>query len=76
MERSNKWINKCTHLEIDGFKGSGRPHKTWIATVTKDLKAWHIDANNAYDRPVWKAIRTVIKSPTHRNRGQVVQNGK
>ena len=27
-ERSDKWISKCTHLEIDGFKGRGRPHKT------------------------------------------------
>ena len=21
VESSDKWINKCTHLEIDGFKG-------------------------------------------------------
>ena len=53
-ERSDKWINKCTHLEIDGFKGRGRPRKTWSATVTEDLKAWNIDAHNAHDRPVWK----------------------
>ena len=30
---------KCTHLEIDGFKGRGRPHKTWSATVKEDFKA-------------------------------------
>ena len=53
-ERSDKWINKCTHLEIDGFKGRGRPRKTWSATVTEDLKARNIDAHNAHDRPVWK----------------------
>ena len=35
VERSDKWINKCTHLEIDGFKGRGRPRKTW----SEDLKA-------------------------------------
>ena len=23
VRRSDKWINKCTHLEIDGFKGRG-----------------------------------------------------
>ena len=40
MERSDKWINKWTHLEIDGFKGRGRLLKTWSETVTEDLKAW------------------------------------
>ena len=39
VERSDKWVNKCTHLEIGGFKGRGRPHKTWSTTVTEDLKA-------------------------------------
>ena len=39
LERSDKWLNKCTHLEIDGFKGRGRPHKTLSATVTEDLKS-------------------------------------
>ena len=48
VERSDKWINKCTHLEMDGFKGRGRC-KTWSATVTEDLKAWNIDANNVHD---------------------------
>ena len=47
VERSDQWIKKCTHLEIDDFKGRGRPRKTWSATVTEDLKAWNIDANNA-----------------------------
>ena len=27
VERSDKWINKCTHLKIDDFKGRGRPSK-------------------------------------------------
>ena len=51
VERSDKWINKCTHLELSGFKGRGRP-KTWSVTVAEDLKAWYIDANNVYDQPV------------------------
>ena len=75
MERSEKWIKKCAHVEIDGFKGRGRPRKTWSATVTEDLKAWNIEANNAHDRPVWKkALTTAMKSPTRGNRGQVAQN--
>ena len=76
VERSDKWINKCTHLKIYGSKGRGRPRNTLSATVTEDLKAWNIDANNVHDRPVWKkALRTAMKSPTRRNRGQVAQNG-
>ena len=76
VERSDKWINKCTHLEIDGFKCRGRPHKTWSKAVTEDLKAWSIDANNAHDQPVWKKTpRTVMKSPTCRNFEQLAQNG-
>ena len=73
----DKWIKKCTHREIDGFKQEQRKtDKTLIATVTKDLRAWNIDANNAHDRPVWKkALRTAMKSLTHQNRGQVAQNG-
>ena len=44
--------------------------------MTEDLKAWHIDANNVRDQPVWKkAQRTAMKSPTCRNRGQVTRNG-
>ena len=76
MEESDKWINKCTHLEIDGFKGRGRPHKTWSATVTEDLNVWNTDANNVHDQPVWKkALKTAMKSPTHRNCGLEAQNG-
>ena len=52
VEKSDKCINKCTHLQIDGLKGRGRSHKTWSATVTEDLKAWNIDPNNVHDRPV------------------------
>ena len=68
VERSDKWINKCMHLEMDGFKGRGRPRKTRRATVTEDLKAWNINANNAQ-------LRTAMKNPIHGNRGQVDQNG-
>ena len=54
-----------SHLEKDGFKGRGRPHKTWNKTVTEDLKAWKFNANNARDRPVWKkALRTAMKNPS------------
>ena len=73
MERSDKRIHKYTHLEKDGFKGRGRPHKTRSATI---LKVEDTDANNAQDRPVWKkALRIAMKSPTHKNCGQVTQNG-
>ena len=33
VKRSEKWISKLTHMEIDGFKGRERPHKTWSATA-------------------------------------------
>ena len=72
VERKDKWINKCTHLEKDGFKGRGKPRKT----MAEDLKAWNINASNAQDRPVWKkALRKAMKSQTRGNRGQVAQNG-
>ena len=81
--REKKWPmdrQMHSHLEIDGFKGRGKPrgrtHKTWNKTVTEDLKAWKIDANNARDRPVWKKVlRTALKNPSHGNCGQVAQNG-
>ena len=47
VERSSKRINNCAHLEIECFKGRGRPCKTWSATLTDNLlKAWNINANN------------------------------
>ena len=49
LERGDKWISKCTHLEIGGFNDRGGPRKRWIETVTKDLEAWNIDANNVHD---------------------------
>ena len=76
VQRSNGWIRKCSTLEVDGNRGRGRPSKTWKGTVADDLKRWKIDANNVYDRNAWKkALRTVMKSPTCGNRGQVAQNG-
>ena len=76
-KEETKWINKCTYLEIDGFKRRGRPLKTWSVTVTETLKTYNIDANNSHDRPVWKkALRTATKGPTPGNHGQVAQNGK
>lgn len=76
VQRSNGWIKRCSLLEVDGNRGRGRPSKTWNGTVMNDLKIWNIDANNVHDRNAWKkALRTVMKSPTHGNRGQVAQNG-
>ena len=43
--RSENWINSCFHLEVDGFKGKGRPRKTGIETINEDLKEWNIDSN-------------------------------
>ena len=76
LEKSDKWINKCTHLEIDGFRGRGRPRKTLSETVTEDMKAWNIDVNNTPDQLVWKkTLKTAMKSPACRICGQVAQNG-
>ena len=74
VERSDKQINKCTHVEID--KGRGRPHKTSSETVAEDFKARCIDTNNAHDQPMWKKVlRTAMKSLARRNHGPVAQNG-
>ena len=44
--------------------------------MTEDLKSWNIDADNTHDRLVWKkTLRTVTKSPTRGNFGQVAQDG-
>ena len=70
VERSDKWTEICTNLEIDGFMDRVGPRKIWSATVTEDLKAWNIDVNKAYGRPVWKkALRTAMKSLTDGNGG-------
>ena len=45
---------QSSHLEIDDFKGRGRPCKTWNVAVAVDLKARNIDGHNANNRPVWQ----------------------
>ena len=52
VERSDKWINKCTHLKIYSFKDRRRTRKSWSVNVTEDLKTSNIDANNVHDRPM------------------------
>ena len=74
--RSEKWINQCTHLDVDGFKGRGRPRKTWKESINEDLRLWNIDSNKIEDRPAWKnELKLAMKSPTRGNRGMVAHTG-
>ena len=36
-KRSDKWINRCTYLEVDGRNKKGRTCEIWRVTVAEDL---------------------------------------
>ena len=53
-ERSNRWINKIRHLEVDGYTGRGRPQKRWYDVVSADIKKWKLNDQDPLDRTKWR----------------------
>ena len=76
VEKSEDRIKCCTQINISRCQGRGRPCKSWKESVTDDLCLWNIAPNMVLDQSKWKnALKTAMKSPTHRNRGKVAQSG-
>jgi len=50
------WIRKCTVLEVEGRKPKGRPKKTWMDGVKKDMNQLGLVVNDAEDRDRWRRM--------------------
>ena len=62
-ERSDRWINKIRHLEVEGAVGKGRPVKRWSDAIKTDLKKWNLYDVDPHDRAKWRgAVKDIMKN--------------
>jgi hypothetical protein len=53
-EESN-WLKKCQNFEVTGKRPAGRPKKTWIEVVKRDLIDWGLKEGWVRDRH-WRRL--------------------
>ena len=54
VERDTGCIHDALYMEVPGTKPPGRPKKTWLQTVKKDIKDWRMPPD-ASDRLSWRS---------------------
>src|SRR5260221_1107364 len=52
--RMTDWVKGCTVLESEGPKPRGRPKKTWMEVVKRDMKEMGLSREDAEDRVEWR----------------------
>ena len=50
------WVKKCMEIEVGGANPKGRPKKTWMEVVAKDLKALGLKDDDTLNRSTWRAV--------------------
>src|SRR5260221_3387318 len=48
------WVKGCTVLEVEGPKPRGRPKKTWMEVVKRDMKEMGLRREDAQDSVEWR----------------------
>src|SRR5260221_5199189 len=48
------WMRGCTVLEVEGPKLRGRPKKTWMEVVKRDMKEMVLRREDAQDHVEWR----------------------
>src|SRR5260221_9939898 len=48
------WVKGCTVLEVEGPKPGGRPKKTWMEGVKRDMREMGLRQADAQDRVEWR----------------------
>ena len=67
VERSDAWINRVMHHEVEGNRSRGRPKKSWIDAIKEDHKSWKMTRTDATDRTTWRsALRTAMSKRASR----------
>ena len=54
MNYGYDWVKGCTVLEVEGPKRKGRPTKTWMEVVKRDMKEMGLRWEDALDRVEWR----------------------
>src|SRR3989442_7590946 len=52
-KEADDWVSKCRNLVVVGGAGKGRPRKTWMECVNKDVRDCGLERGDAQDRPLW-----------------------
>src|SRR2546425_13025107 len=52
-KEADDWVSKCRNLEMVGGARKGRPRKTWMECVNKDMKDCGLKKGRVQDRPLW-----------------------
>ena len=53
--RDEGWIKKALTMEVAGTRPKGRPRKTWMEMVEKDMRDMGLKKQDAKDRGVWRS---------------------
>ena len=53
--REGEWISKALLMEVDGKRPRGRPKKSWLEIVEKDMRDMGLKKQDAKARDVWRA---------------------
>src|SRR5260221_4405078 len=48
------WVKGCTVLEVEGPKPRGRPKKTWMEVVKRNVKVMGLRREDAQDHVEWR----------------------
>ncbi|CAH1263777.1 Hypp2763 [Branchiostoma lanceolatum] len=54
VERASGCINAITKMQLPGSRGRGRPRKSWMECVRKDMKVCGLTSVSPLDRAAWK----------------------
>ena len=56
VERMDKysWVKKCREIVVEGYRGIGRPQKTWDEVIQGDLRILNIQHDMTQNRFKWK----------------------
>jgi len=58
------WVRSCMDYEVDGKLSRGRPGKTWMDLLEKDMEAGGLLRGDATDRERWRIGVQGCKWPT------------
>ncbi|CAH0695515.1 unnamed protein product [Spodoptera exigua] len=62
-------IEKCININVDGWRGRGRPKKIWMDCVRSDMEDRRVSDSVTSDRTEWKK-KHIAPTPNKKGQGQ------
>src|SRR6266536_3105193 len=59
MKDDCDWVKGCSVLEVEGPKPRGRPKKTWVEGVKRDMREMGLRWEDALDHDQWRGKLSV-----------------